>query len=251
MNRKYLHIGLGLFSALAMLLLSSCSTTQNIPDGDQLFVGLTKIAYERGDSGVPSGVANKNFFTMQEEVEAALATAPNGALFGSSYYRTPFPYRLWIWNATTGSSGVLKKWLNRTFGKAPVLMSQVNPALRAQVARQVLRANGYMHGDVSFAEVPQKNPKKAKIAYTVRMDSLFRIDSMAYVGFTPAMQHLIDSTREESLLQPSVPFSVGNLDAERTRLTPADGRLAAARDPAPLAHRQDQRPTAPLAHGAG
>ena len=87
------------------LLLSSCSTTQNIPDGDQLFVGLTKINYERGDSGVPAAVANKNFITTQEEVEAALATAPNGALFGSSYHRTPFPYGLWIWNAFSGKDG--------------------------------------------------------------------------------------------------------------------------------------------------
>ena len=206
----HLSFSLALLGGLSAI--SSCSTTSQIPDDDQLFIGLEKIAYTDYE---PGDHAEK----VKEELEGALATAPNGALFGSSYYRTPFPYRLWIWNATTGSSGVLKKWLNRTFGKAPVLMSQVNPALRAQVARQVLRANGYMHGDVSFAEVPQKNPKKAKIAYTVRMDSLFRIDSMAYVGFTPAMQHLIDSTREESLLQPSVPFSVGNLDAERTRLS--------------------------------
>ena len=199
------------FILVLLALSASCSTTSHIPDDDQLFVGLEKIAYT---DYAPGDHAEQ----VKEELEGALATAPNGALFGSSYYRTPFPYGLWIWNATTGSSGVVKRWLNRTFGKAPVLMSQVNPALRAQVARQVLRANGYMHGDVSYAEVAQKNPKKAKIAYTVRMDSLFCIDSMSYVGFTPAMQRLIDSTRQESLLQPAAAFSVANLDAERSRL---------------------------------
>ena len=192
--------------------LFACSTTKHIPEDDQLFIGLKKIAYTDYEK-------NQHASDTQEELEAALATAPNGALFGSSYYRTPFPYRLWIWNATYGSSGVLKKWMNRVLGKQPVLMSKVNPALRAQVARQVLRSNGYMHGNVSYEEVQQKNPKKAKIAYTVNMDSLFRVDSMSYVGFTPTMQHLIDSTRQEASIKAGDPFTVANLDAERTRLT--------------------------------
>ena len=127
---------------------------------------------------------------------------------------TPFPYALWIWNATQDSKTKVGKWLGSIFGKAPVLMSQVNPALRAQVAKQVLRTHGYLHGDVSYREVPQKNPKKAKIAYTVKMDSLFRVDTLTYVGFPPAMQQLIDSTLMESTLLTGDAFSVQNLDGE-------------------------------------
>lgn len=193
-------------------LLCACSTTKYLPDDEQLFIGLEKITYadyERNDHAIQT----------QEELEAALATAPNGALFGSSYYRTPFPYGLWIWNATSNAKTKFGKWLNHSFGKAPVLMSQVNPALRAQVARQVLRTNGYLHGDVTYTEVPQKNPKKMKIAYTVHMDTLFRIDSMSYVNFPAPMEFLIDSTRQEAYLKQGTPFSVANLDAERTRLS--------------------------------
>ena len=192
--------------------LGSCSTTKYIPDDDQLFIGLEKIQYADYEK-------NQHALETIEELEAALATAPNGALFGSSYHRTPFPYGLWIWNATHDSHGVFKKWLNNAFGKAPVLMSQVNPALRAQVARQVLRANGYLHGDVTYKEVAQKNPKKAKIAYSVTMDTLFLVDSMRYVGFPPDMQRLIDSTHQEALVTAGTPFSAANLDAERTRLS--------------------------------
>ena len=160
------------FSLALVLSATSCSTTQNIPDDDQLFIGLTKIDYQDYEPG-------DHFNTTREEIEAALATAPNGALFGSSYYRTPFPYGLWIWNWADGSSGVFKKWMKKAFGKAPVLMSQVNPALRASVARSVLRKNGYLHGTVSYEEVPQHNPKKMKIGYTVRLDTLFRVDTIA------------------------------------------------------------------------
>ena len=219
MNRKNLHIGLGLFSALAMLLLSSCSTTQNIPDGDQLFVGLTKIAYERGDSGVPSGVANKNFFTMQEEVEAALATAPNGALFGSSYFRTPFPYGLWIWNAFSGKEGKVAKWLTESFGKQPVLMSWVNPQLRAQVAQTVLRNYGYFHGAVDYDVITQRNPKKAKIGYNITTGPLLTIDSISYQGFPLEADSLIAATADQSLLHTGDAFTAAALDGERQRIS--------------------------------
>lgn len=190
----------------------SCSTTKLVPEGDQLFIGLTKIDYKNYEE-------SDHFTQTQEEIEAALATAPNGALFGSSYYRTPFPYRLWIWNSCSESSGKFKKWLNKSFGKPPVLMSQVNPALRASVAQSVLRKNGYLHGDVSYVEVPRKNPKKMKIGYTVTLDSLFTIDTLSYVNFPTDMQVLIDSTREESNLTGGAPFSVSTLDAERTRVS--------------------------------
>ena len=193
-------------------LLAACSTTQNVPDGDQLFVGLTSIDYQKYEKSA-------HFNETQVEIEAALATAPNGALFGSSYHRTPFPYGLWIWNWTEGSNGKFKKWLNKSFGKAPVLMSQVNPSLRASVAQSVLRKNGYLHGSVNYTEVAQKNPKKAKIGYTVVMDSLFVVDTMSYEKFPADMYHLIDSTQSEAKIGKGSPFAVANLDAERTRLS--------------------------------
>ena len=197
---------------LPLVLLAACSTTKNVPEDDHLFVGLTKISYGEHEN-------SDHFSNTQAEVEAALATAPNGALFGSSYYRTPFPYGLWIWNWADGSSGRLKKWMKKSFGKAPVLMSQVNPALRASVAQSVLHKNGYMHGTVSYSEVPQRNPKKMKIGYSVNPGPLFTVDTMSYEHFPPQMQHLIDSTRSEAQLKAGDAFSVGNLDAERTRLT--------------------------------
>ena len=72
-----------LLLCLSIVLLTSCSMTKNIPEDDQLFTGLKKITYENYEQ-------NDNFTQTQEEVEAALATAPNGAIFGSSYYRMPF-----------------------------------------------------------------------------------------------------------------------------------------------------------------
>ena len=196
----------------ALAALVSCSTTKLVPDGDQLFVGLTDIDYQ-------NYVKDDHFVETQEEVEAALATKPNGALFGSSYYRTPFPYGLWIWNYAYGSHGKFKQWLNKSFGKAPVLMSQVNPALRASVAQSVLRKNGYLHGYVTYEEKPQKNPKKMKLGYTVTLDTLFTIDTLSYENFPRRMMALIDSTRSDAKAAAGLTFCVATLDAERSRVS--------------------------------
>ncbi len=217
--------GLGVGFWVLTFLLTSCISTKSVPNGDQLFVGLTKITYDE-DSPQPSSPINipspthaQHLEATKAEVEVALATAPNGALFGSSYYRSPFSWRLWVYNRYAGKKSKFARWMMKTFGKPPVLMSQVNPALRASVAQSVLKNNGYFRSTVTYESVPMSNPKKAKIAYHVHLDSLYTLDSIAYVGFPAEPQHLIDSTAAEAALQKGQPFSVNALETERNRLS--------------------------------
>ena len=201
---------------IGILLLASCSTTKNLREGDQLFIGLTKIEYNNADEDDKN---TDHYVTTKEEVEASLATAPNGALFGSSYYRTPFPYGLWIWNAFSGSKNKIAQWITKTFGKAPVLMRQVNPELRASVAQSVLHNHGYLNGKVSYKVVPQKNPKKAKIGYTVDFGPLYTIDSLEYLGFPSEADSLIRKTIDEAPIGKGSPLDASAMDAERNRLS--------------------------------
>ena len=202
----------GVMGVLGMVLFASCSETASVPDGDQLYTGQRKIKYE-------NYAANDHFNTTQEEVEAALATEPNGAILGSSYYRSPFPYRLWIYNAFHKSDEGLGKWVRKTFGKAPVLMSNVNPRLRSQVARELLRARGYFGSYVNYDILTNSNPKKAKIGYTVNIGDLTTIDTLTYENFPVEAQQLIDSMSTESLVHKGDPFDVSTLEAERTRVS--------------------------------
>ena len=197
-----------------IMLLASCSTTKNLREGDQLFIGLEKIKFTNiNDSIQPDHLA-----LAKEEVEASLATAPNGALFGSSYYRTPFPYGLWIWNAFSGSKNKIAQWITKTFGKAPVLMRQVNPELRASVAQSVLRSHGYMNGKVDFKIIQQKNPKKAKIGYTVDFGQLYTVDTLEYVNFPQTADSLIRLSQGGALVKTGDPLDASTMDAERNRL---------------------------------
>ena len=82
--------------------LFACSSTSEVPEGDRLYTGLEPIKYTDYES-------NEHFTATQEEIEAALDCPPNGAIFGSSYYRSPFPYSLWIWNAFHESESPIGK----------------------------------------------------------------------------------------------------------------------------------------------
>ena len=199
-----------------LLFFVSCSMTKNIPEDDQLFTGLTKIVYEDEPEDNPF---EDHLDAIKEEVEAALATTPNGSLFGSSYYHTPWSWRLWVYNTYANKDSKFARWMTKSFGRAPVLMSQVNPTLRASVARSVLQSNGYFRGNVTYETVTSKNPKKCKIGYTIHLDSLFTLDSVAYVNFPAPLQTLIDSTLSESLIKSGEPFSVSALDGESSRVT--------------------------------
>ncbi len=207
MNRNNLLL------TLLTLLLVSCSMTKNIPEDDRLFTGLTKISYS-SDSLDRDHLADTKF-----EIDAALATAPNGSLMGSSYYRMPFSFGVSVWNHYQGTDSKFGKWMLKSFGKQPVLMSWVNPELRAQVAQSVLRNNGYFDGHVSYEVVPQKNPRTAKIGYHVTTGHLYRLDSVGYFGFPATADSIIRSTLDQSKIRKGHPFLVSNLDAERQRVS--------------------------------
>ena len=204
------------FLLTSSFLFVSCSMTKNIPEDDQLFTGLKAITYVDEPKDNPY---EDHLDETKEEVEATLATAPNGSLLGSSYYHIPWSWRLWVYNKYANKDTKFARWMTKSFGRAPVLMSQVNPALRASVAQSVLQNNGYFRSEVTYENLPQKNPKKCKIKYTVRLDTLFTIDSVAYVNFPDSLKALIDTTRSEALIKSQDAFSVSALDEERSRIT--------------------------------
>ncbi len=212
--KKFLNI----IISCALITLCSCSSVSHLEKDEQLFTGLKKIDYITPED-YPASVSS-HLDDTRTEVEAALATAPNGALFGSSYYRTPFPYGLWIWNAYSHRSGAFAKWLTSSFGKPPVLMQNVNPALRASVAKTVLQNNGFFHGDVTYDVIEGKarttktdtvlKPRTAKVQYHVTPGPLFTLDSVSY------SQELKEYS--EKPLTTGQPFSVSSLEEERQRI---------------------------------
>lgn len=206
--RKTRYITIGIM----ILLLVSCSTTKNLPEGQVLYTGQKKLQVEN-ESKTETGKEAMN------EVRAALAKAPNNSLFGSSTTRHPFAFGLWIYNGFVNSESGLGRWIFRRFAAKPVYISTVNPELRSRVASNLLRDYGYFNGTVDFEVIPnERNDKKAKIQFTANMGKPYFLDSISYRRFTPEAMELINARRSGTYLHKGDQFSVINLENERQRL---------------------------------
>ena len=80
-------------AVVVVTMVVACSSTSGLPEGSQLYVGQKPVKYTNYER-------NDHATAVREEMDLVLATPPNGSLFGSSTYRSPFPIGLWIWNAT-------------------------------------------------------------------------------------------------------------------------------------------------------
>lgn len=202
-----------LLAALSVALLAtSCSTTSAIPDGEQLYTGMKATQYTDADK-------SEHAASVREELDVVLATKPNASLFGSPSLQSPLKMGLWIWNAFSQGTTAFDKWMVKAFGTQPVLMSYANPDLHVSVGESLLKKRGYFNGRVAYQLIPQSNPKKMKLQYSVKMGPLWTIDSLRYIGFTPEQDSLMRSDAVHAALRPGSPFDVASLESERQRIT--------------------------------
>lgn len=201
-----------LLACLILAMLTACSTTSGLQEGEVLYRGIDKIKIDNEDK-------SQHGQLIVGEVLAALEAAPNGALLGSSKITTPFPIGLWVHNSFSRDTTGIGKWLNNSFGNEPVLISTVNPTLRTRMASVTLQNYGYFRSKVLHEIVPNpKNERKAKINYYVDMQQPYTLDSIEYHNFDAFTRNLIDSTRQESFLRKGDAFSARKLDIERDRI---------------------------------
>lgn len=212
MRKGMKRLGKHLIGAAMAVGLAACSTTKNLPADETLYTGIRKITVENRDKSEEGEAA-------MVEVEAALACPPNNALLGSSSVRTPFPYKLWIYNSFVHSKTKLGKWIFNRFAATPVYLSAVNPELRAKIAANVLHNYGYFNGTVTYSVEPEKNRRKAKVDYWVNMRNPYYIDTVMYARFPSAADSLIRATASDRLLRRGEIFNVLQLENERTRLS--------------------------------
>ncbi|MDR0988200.1 MAG: BamA/TamA family outer membrane protein [Prevotellaceae bacterium] len=202
-------------AACALCLLAACSTTRHLPEGEVLYTGQKKLQ-------VSGAAATPLAQTALEEITAALAKKPNNSFLGSSSMRTPFPIGLWFYGGFKRYEHQrgLGHWIFNHFAAPPVLISGVNPAIRAKVATNILHDYGFFNGTVGYTVVPHRRDSlKAKIAYAVTMGRPYTVDTLFYRGFTPQTLRLLEQGRRRSLVARGEQFNVVKLDEERTRLS--------------------------------
>ena len=200
---------------LLAVFLAACSTTRYVPEGEQLYTGIRKMEFIDADINARS----KTGQTAVDEVSHALKYAPNGSVMGSSSTRV-FPVGLWFYNTFHDSRKGIGRWLFNSFATEPVLVSDVNPELRANVATDILRYYGYFNGKVEASiNTGAKNPKKAYVTYMITLNEPSLYDTVAYMGFPYAVDTLISSTPRATTVKAGSQFNAAELEQERDRLS--------------------------------
>lgn len=204
-------LAVGLLCFVTVLVLASCSTTKRIPEGELLYIGTKNIEYITPDTvTVPTA--------LKSNIADAVDVAPNN-YFALLKWRYPFPLGLWVYNNWSNPEKGFKHWLYEKLVAEPVLVSDVRPEVRSHMIKQIMDNNGFFANSVSYDIIKQKNPKKAKIQYTVHTGEPYCFNEIELLPDSTRLNHLIDSiARKLPYLQPGSRYSVDSLSFARNRI---------------------------------
>lgn len=205
------HAATLLILVVAILVTSGCSTTRRIPQDEILYNGLKKIEFVNDSVDLPSG--------LKGTIKDAVNVPPNN-YWKLLDWHYPFPLGLWVYNNWSNPPRGFKHWLYEKLVAEPVLVSDVRPEVRTKMIDELLDNNGFFRGTASYQLVKGRNPKKAKIQYTVDAGEPYKVEFVNLRPDSSAIGALIDSlAARDNYLSAPLRYSTDSLRIARTRLT--------------------------------
>ena len=198
-----------LFSLLT-LALGACSIRNYQGADDQLYIGIRKIE-------VPDRPQHPYAEQAIATAEERLNYAPNGSIFGSSSMRFPLPLLSPAIYMHFAADSSLTGWIARRFTSKPVWMRDVSPHLRAKVAQQTLREQGYLRATAKATIIPATaDSMQARVDYQMQLGPLYLLDSVQYFPRVYIRPGRYFYHHRLSALQKGRPFSTAALEDDRT-----------------------------------
>lgn len=196
-----------------LIVLSGCSLHRFQGPDDQLYIGIKDIK-------VTDTIKGSYADNAVAKAEEKLQYAPNSAIFGSSSLRWPFPLvRPYLYSSLAGKKSILANILRR-FTSKPVWMREVSPSLRAKVAQQTLREQGYMSASVRSTIHPLPSDSlQARVSYQMTLGPLYLLDTVSYFPRVYMSKGRYFDHGAESELQPGTPFSLEILERDREAIS--------------------------------
>jgi outer membrane protein assembly factor BamA len=193
----------------AYAVLTGCSNTKFLA-GDQLLY--------TGRNAVFVGDSSKFKDPRVKQITGSVtAFQPNNSVGGK---RILPPFGLWFYNYLKPEEKKTPGLLYRTFAKAPVLISTVNPEVRSRKLESELFGSGYFHS-VVWAEIDtgKRNPQKAAITYYVRPGTPFRYNTISLAPPHDAVDSIIGSFEPDLSVSPGDIFDLGTIKSETKKIT--------------------------------
>jgi len=199
------HKNSGVALVALLLLLSGCSSTKYLKEGETFYDGAEIEWDTRGRR-----IGRKKI--LQRELKEYITPKPNPKFLGSRpgvwfYYATGNP------NKKKGFQNFLKNKL----GKPPVLLKDATPDRTANLLSGYLYNEGYFKSEVTASVKTRK--KESKVIYTIKLERPFRLRNIEYPQAKDSTyRSIIRSVKEKSLLKEKQRYQLGRLEAEQKRI---------------------------------
>ena len=182
------------------LLLSSCSGTRRLPEGEKLYTGAeNKIV----------SIDNFNTRLIKATAEDAVRLKPNKVFL---FFRP----KLWRYNAAGENPKTkFKRWLKKK-GEAPVLMSNVKPGVTSAIIDAKLFNMGIFKSFTESEIIKKKHT--FKVVYTSHIHKPYIVKDLIYDIADDSLSHLILSEKDKSLIKPGDNYNLDILRNERMRI---------------------------------
>ncbi|MDQ0105441.1 outer membrane protein assembly factor BamA [Chitinophaga terrae (ex Kim and Jung 2007)] len=190
-----------------VLLISGCSTTRTVPEGDRLYTG-SKVTWT---NDTVTKKRPKDYGSLMSGLEKRIRPNPNRKFLG-------MPIKLWLYNLGKEPKGKgLNYLLRKKWGEPPVLLSSAKPDYTSDILESYLVDNGFFQAEVTNT-IKYSGKKKASINYTVSPNHRYTINRVMYIMDTHWLGRTILKSRDESSLIAGAPYSLDSIKAERERI---------------------------------
>jgi outer membrane protein assembly factor BamA len=195
---------------LLLLVLSGCSNTRFLTDDQMLYTGRGKIEVIPEGEGVDTK-------RVEADIKGVTDHKVNNGIFGR---RMLPPVGLWTYNYWhPKKEGKFIKWLYSTLSAPPILLSDINPELRAQVIENELFNNGYFKANAwTTIDSTGKNLKKARLSYHVSLAPPYFYDQIEFDTLRDPVDSLIRDRINQEPIKPGEQFNLATLTTTRRNI---------------------------------
>ena len=202
---------------IVVILVSACSGTRHLPEGDSLYVGTKGLSLQKTPA---EGWTINQSFLKKAGAYWVIWDLPNGDFAGFPSFRL-IPFRLiWYnWFYTDKARG-FSHWMMHNFGEPPVLLSTINPDLKTEKLVNIFENYGHFGTTGTNVVSYNRNRKKASVRYYIKIPKAYTYRNIVHItdSIHAGVNDLINEYHISSVLQPGDEFNLDSIRAEKTKL---------------------------------
>lgn len=187
-----------------MLIVSSCSNTKFLQEGQLLYTG-AEINIKNDT------LSKKDKSHLKEALQDQLRPKPNSSFLG-------LRPKLYIYNITKEPKKEkgLGYWLKYKIGEKPVLLSDVDREFNKKIMVNYSENKGFFNAKASSDTVSDN--KKAKVIYDLKPGARYLISSVHFPEDSTVINTEIQAVKDKTFLKAGNPFDLEVIKAERQRI---------------------------------